>query len=180
MTFMDIVEIVQKNLGYPPVKKIDPNTSEPVDKEEKYEAGSLAQAAIPVTLIGILNYMELKLKTVNELSDRHPAQVQTLFEKNYDEIIAHVARYSGTTEFQVTQEMNFILKEAMRVILEIKKTTSLSAHEFVVASRAASVLYLPASLHLGTLLGDNHIDDNTTKMEGPISSVMHSLENKFK
>ena len=41
------------------------------------------------------------------------------------------------------------------------------------------LLYLPATLNMGSLLNDDTLDDNTNKMEGPISSLMHSIGNAF-
>jgi hypothetical protein len=38
---------------------------------------------------------------------------------------------------------------------------------------------LPPALQMGDLLNDNTMDDRTNKMEGPISSMMHSIENKL-
>jgi hypothetical protein len=32
---------------------------------------------------------------------------------------------------------------------------------------------------MGYLLGDESMDDRTNKMEGPISSFMHTIEDKF-
>jgi hypothetical protein len=41
------------------------------------------------------------------------------------------------------------------------------------------LLYLPAELRMGELLHDNTLDDNTNKMEGPISSLMQSIGTAF-
>jgi hypothetical protein len=41
------------------------------------------------------------------------------------------------------------------------------------------LVYLPASLQLGELLNDSGMDDQTNKMEGPISNLVHNIENKF-
>jgi hypothetical protein len=41
------------------------------------------------------------------------------------------------------------------------------------------LLYLLPILKMGDLLHDNTLDDGTNKMEGPISSLMHSLGSTF-
>ena len=41
------------------------------------------------------------------------------------------------------------------------------------------LLYLPAALNMGDLLHDASLDDNTNKMEGPISSLMQSIGSAF-
>jgi hypothetical protein len=40
-------------------------------------------------------------------------------------------------------------------------------------------VHLPAAMQLGYLLNDNAMDDRTNKMEGPVSSFMHTIENKL-
>ena len=39
--------------------------------------------------------------------------------------------------------------------------------------------YLEPDLHMGDLLNDTTLDDNTNKMEGPMSSLMHSIGSIF-
>ena len=39
--------------------------------------------------------------------------------------------------------------------------------------------YLPGKLKIGDLLNDESLEDNTNKMEGPVSSLMHKIENAF-
>lgn len=41
------------------------------------------------------------------------------------------------------------------------------------------LLYLPPTLHIGELLHDNTLDDNTNKMEGPISSLINRIGDAF-
>jgi hypothetical protein len=40
-------------------------------------------------------------------------------------------------------------------------------------------LYLPEALHMGDLLHDDTLDDNTNKMEGPVSSLMRNIGSVF-
>ena len=39
------------------------------------------------------------------------------------------------------------------------------------------LVYLPAALSMGDVLDDETLDDKTNKMEGPVSSFMHKIEN---
>jgi hypothetical protein len=41
------------------------------------------------------------------------------------------------------------------------------------------LLYLPAELKMGELLHNDTLDDNTNKMEGPVSSLMQSIGSAF-
>ena len=55
---MNIIETIQKNLGFTPLKKIDPNTQETVGRTAVLGNSALAQAGIPAILIGIYNRLE--------------------------------------------------------------------------------------------------------------------------
>ncbi|HEX4375260.1 MAG TPA: hypothetical protein VHZ50_18285 [Puia sp.] len=176
---MNLVEIIQTNLGYPPIKKIDPNTSEPKDKQGNFESGSLAQAAIPVTILGLMNYIDENELNASELNPEIQDELDEIFARKSSEMVSGVATYSGNTEENTRHEMNFILKEAIRAVKEIKKDNSAPLHQFTVDQKANALLYLPISLHAGLVLGNDHIDDNTNKMEGPVSSVMHNIEKRF-
>ena len=52
----NLVEIIQKNLGYPELKKIDPNTDEVRSSANEFNEHDLGQAAIPAILISMCNY----------------------------------------------------------------------------------------------------------------------------
>ena len=41
------------------------------------------------------------------------------------------------------------------------------------------LVYLPAALYMGDVLNDEGLDDKTNKMEGPVSNLMHRIENSF-
>ena len=41
------------------------------------------------------------------------------------------------------------------------------------------LVYLPAAMNLGDVLNDETLDDKTNKMEGPISNMMHKIENNM-
>lgn len=176
---MNLVEIIQTNLGYAPIKKIDPNTSEPKDKQDNFESGSLAQAAIPVTIFGLMNYIDENELNAFELNGDIHDELDEIFAGKSSEIVSGVATYSGNAEEHTRHEMNFILKEAIRVVKEINKNSSVPLHQFTIIQKTNAIFYLPASIHAGLLLGNNHIDDNTTKMEGPVSSVIHNIEKRF-
>ena len=57
---MNIIETIQKNLGFDTLKKIDPNTQETAGEETVMGNSALAQAGIPAILLGIYNKLEEK------------------------------------------------------------------------------------------------------------------------
>jgi lysozyme family protein len=50
---------------------------------------------------------------------------------------------------------------------------------FLNDQKSTILLYLPAALNMGTLLNDNVLDDQTNKMQGPLSSLIQSIGNAF-
>ena len=53
----NLVESIQKNLGYAKLYKVDPNTQDIDEKEKSFGNNSLAQAGIPAVLCGLFNYI---------------------------------------------------------------------------------------------------------------------------
>ena len=55
---MHIVQVIQKNLGFNSLEKIDPNTQQVPGKDQLMGNNAMAQAAIPAILLGIFNHLE--------------------------------------------------------------------------------------------------------------------------
>ena len=55
---MNILETIQKNLGFEALQKIDPNTQETKGEKTAMGNSAIAQAGIPAILIGIYNKLE--------------------------------------------------------------------------------------------------------------------------
>lgn len=77
--------------------------------------------------------------------------------------------------------MEQIANEAVRLIREnVPSTASFSdVKSFISQQRTNILVYLPAELQLGSLMDDNTLDDQTNKMEGPMSNNMHFFEKLF-
>ncbi|RYG42772.1 MAG: hypothetical protein EOO01_22450 [Chitinophagaceae bacterium] len=179
----NIVETIQKNLGYPSLQKIDPNS-----QEVKHIAGTsptekLGQAAITAVLAGLINYSRSESGSTYLFS--HAGEGQNWLEKFFgtrkQEAVDKVAHYSGTSSTDAAGQMQAVANEAVRVIHEsagIKETPE-RIRTFLNGQRHNILLYLPAAMQFGDLLKDDSLDDRTHKMEGPISNFIHSIEKKF-
>jgi hypothetical protein len=178
---INLTEAIQKNLGYAALYKIDPNTQD-IDKQEKsFGTNSLAQAAIPAVVSGLFNYI---LKPGEEniiLNDEKHKWIAEIFGTNEDEISTRIAAYANTSVINAKGEMEHIADEAVRLVQDNLKDKNDSAElkNFAIEHRRDALPYLPAILQTGYLLGNNNLDDRTHKMEGPVSSLMHSLEKQF-
>ncbi len=179
---INLVDVIQQNLGLPALQKIDPNTQEVKKPENVSPADYLGQAAIPAVLLGLYKFSgnkEGNAAIVNRsltgnLLDR-------IFGDKKREVIQSVAEYTGNTNEYTAENMERIAGEAVRVINDNipSQTSDEAVKTFLIDQRNNILLYVPAELQIGKVLHDNTIDDRTNKMEGPLSSHMHWLEKLF-
>src|SRR4030095_2842177 len=178
----NILEIIAHNLGYPELKKIDPNSQEPKVPEHDTEQ-VIAQAAIPAVMAAIY-----KLSRSNEgsafLLTAAPTSddlLRNIYMGNEQEAILKVADYASIAEGEAESRMEEIAEEAVNVIRKTSgnKATPETVRTYIDGQRHAILVYLPAALKMGDVLQDESIDDRTNKMEGPLSNLMHNIEKRF-
>jgi len=177
---MNILETIQKNLGFEALKKIDPNTQQTKGEDTAMGNSAIAQAGIPAILIGIYN----KLEENPDLSVFETAKgnlLEAIFGKSTETVVGQIDNYSKFADKHSTQQLEHIASESLRVIKENigEKHDESSIRNFVAKNKPDTLLYLPPSLDLGTILKNNNLDDRTGKMEGPVSSFMHKVEKAF-
>lgn len=178
----NIVEQIQKNLGFSPLHKIDPNTQEVKHKESVAEAKSLAQAAIPATLLGLYKYGNTEQGAEEILRGSRAADWLGIFYGDKrDETIHKVAAYAHVPEEEAAQQMDRIASEAVKIVKQhlIAGSGYAQVKDYIAQQRKSILVYLPAELQLGYLINDNTLDDRTNKMEGPMSNSLHFIERIF-
>jgi len=177
---MNIIETIQKNLGFDTLKKIDPNTQETMGEETLIGNSAVAQAGIPAILIGIFNKLE-ETPDLNLFKTEQGKLLENIFGKSTDTVITQVENYSKVSDKHIGQQLEHIASESVRVVKEGIGDNADEKHirNFVAKNKPDTLLYLPPSLELGSILKNNNIDDRTGKMEGPVSSFMHKIEKAF-
>jgi len=178
----NIVEIVQNDLGFPAIEKVDPNSQETRTGEYKSSREKLAQSAIPAVLAGFfsLTRSDSGCDYVSTCGD-HKNWLNTIFGDKKDKAVEKISHYAGISMKDAANSMEDIASDAVLIIHETtgEKPTVEKLKSYMSGQRHHILVYLPAALQLGYLLNDNAMDDRTNKMEGPISSLMHSIENKL-
>ena len=178
----NIVEIIQSDLGYPAIQKVDPNIQETRENAGKSSRERLAQAAIPSVLAGFFKLTRTD-KGCNDILRGGDKKnwLSTLFDEKKEIAVEKIAHYAGIAIGSVAVSMEDIAREAIIIIHETagEKPTVEKLRSYMSGQRHHILTYLPAALQLGDLLNDNGMDDRTNKMEGPISSLMHTIENKL-
>lgn len=175
---INLLTTVQKNLGYPELHKIDPVTQEPkppvVDK--------FSQAAIPAVLTALYNYVNTDEGAATFLmNDSNIDWISRIFVDKEQEAVQTISSYASTSNTEPVARMNEIAAEAVRVVKDnLKDRTDIKEVKVFFSNQIKDILpYLPAALHMGNILHDDTLDDNAKKMEGPVSSLMHSIGSAF-
>ncbi|RYE18294.1 MAG: hypothetical protein EOP45_14360 [Sphingobacteriaceae bacterium] len=176
-----LIQTIEQKLGIPAITKVDPNTQNVKGEDSGIDKHTLDQAALPAVLAGLYKYALTDSGAGTILSENSSNWVNTFFGDKTNDIVAHVAEYASTTTEEATRRMDTIANEAATTIKEnVKDTASAEGvHQYLLKQRQEILLYLPAELHIGDMLGDNTLDDRTNKMEGPVSSFLHKLGNVF-
>jgi hypothetical protein len=177
---MNIIETIQKNLGFDTLKKIDPNTQETVGEDTALGNSAVAQAGIPAILLGIYNKLE-ENPDLNLFGAEKGNLLENIFGKSTEVVVQQVENYSKVQDKHIAQQLDHIASESLRVIKEGIGDISDENHvrNFVAKNKPDTLLYLPPALELGTILKNNNLDDRTGKMEGPVSTFMRKVEKTF-
>jgi len=173
----NMVEALQKNLGYQALEKVDPNTQEIKETSKMSSAQKLSQAAVPAVLAAMIKYSDgkdgINLLTENEKND----WLSTIYCGKEQDAIKKVADYAGVTNDAATLTMENISNEAVRIVKDTVKTPDAEKLRSFMNSQRHSILsHLPAAMKMGDVLNEETFDDRTNKMEGPVSSFLHKIE----
>lgn len=177
----NLVESIQKNLGYATLHKVDPNTQDIEEKEKSFGNNSLAQAGIPVVLSGLFNYVLQPEGGNISLLPENVKWLPLLFGDKLNEIIERIATYAGTSISNAKGELEHMADEAVRLLKKniLVENDMRALKKFSMDHKNDVLSYLPGALQTGEILGNNSLDDRTHKMEGPVSGLMHAIEKHF-
>ncbi len=177
---INLLETVQKNLGYPPLHKIDPNTQDVFTDEKTPD--KFSQAAIPAVLTAMYNYVQSDEGAAAFLQNENNCNwISKIFDDKTKKAIETISSYSLQSNAEPVLKMKEIATEAVKTVKEnIGEHAEIKEVKLFFSNQINTILlYLPAALHMGKLLKDNTLDDNTNKMEGPISSLMKIIGSAF-
>ena len=173
----NLIEIIQKNLNYPSLEKVDPNTQEIKDFKIMPAKQKLSQAAVPAVLVAMIKYSDGE-KGIDLLSkDENNGWLTTIYSGKDKEAIQQVAEYAGVSNDEAKGTMNDISSETVKIVREhIKTPDAEKLRSFMNSQRHSVLSHLPAALRMGDVLNEETFDDRTNKMEGPVSGFLHRIE----
>ena len=179
---INLLEKVQEGLHYPPLKKIDPNTQQLHSDTATLSEERFSQAAIPAILVGLYKYSSTDEGAKDILHSGHSENwISKIFDNTKHEVTETIASYINEPKKASFEKMNVIANEAVKITKQNlpAEATGKDVKTFF-SDQVNNILpYLTAALHMGDFLNDTTLDDNTNKMEGPISSLMHSIGAAF-
>jgi hypothetical protein len=179
---MNLLEKVQQNLGYPTLQKIDVSTDKIIDDSTTPNEDKFSQAAIPAVLAALYKYVQTDEGATEVLNGNDDTKwIAKMFDEQKKDAIEIIASYSKQSNENPLDKMHTIANEAVKITKETvgENGTIMDVKQFFKQQKNNILLYLLPTLKIGELLNDNTLDDNTNKMEGPISSLMHNLGNLF-
>jgi hypothetical protein len=179
---MNLLETVQQNLGYPILQKIDTATDKMVEDSTTPNEDKFSQAAIPAVLTALYKYVQTDEGATAVLDNKDDTKwIAEIFDKEKNNAVEIICTYAQQCDVQPLDRMRAIANEAVKITKETlgDKASIMDVKLFYKAQKNDILLYLLPTLKMGELLNDNTLDDDTNKMEGPISSLMHSLGNIF-
>jgi hypothetical protein len=179
---VNLIKSIQENLGFPPLNKVDPNTQKPATAGDENAANKFSQAAIPAVLTGLYRFVQSDEGAAEFLNgDNNTNWVSKIFDDNRKEAIQTISAYAQQSNEDPVAKMNAIANEAVKLAKEnMAANAGIKEVKLFFSDQKNNILlYLPAELRMGELLHDNTLDDNTNKMEGPISSLMQSIGAAF-
>lgn len=181
MMSVNLIKIIQENLSYPELRKIDAATEQPVTDVNASSENQFSQAAIPAVLTAMYRYAQSDEGAAAILENGNNNWVNRIFDDHSKDAIQTISAYAEQSNQNPVAKMNAIANEAVKITKEnlaadagIKEVKLFFSNQ-----RNHILLYLPTELRMGELLHDNTLDDNTNKMEGPISSLMQSIGAAF-
>jgi hypothetical protein len=178
----DLIQQVQQNLDYPPLHKIDPNTERIKTDDRESRPDRFSQATIPATLTALCMYGDSDQGAEAVLhADLSNNWSKVLFADVKEDVVRRIASYSGYSLAEVTDSINQVADESIRLIRErvTENGTKTDVQDLLRGIRNEVLTFLPADLRVGVLLNDPALDDKTHKMEGPVSNLMHKISTIF-
>ena len=177
---VNILHLLLNTLGISELEKIDPTTQATPNNGNEVKSNIIMQAIAPTAVAGIYDAARsetgLDFLASNDTSDNY---LQLLFGSNAHAITQQIATYANIDTATAITQFNNCAAEAIHILrakaTEADKRTSIK--NIASAQRPFFTPYLPAQIQAGKLLGDDSLDDNTNKMQGPVSTLLHKVEN---
>ncbi len=177
---MNLPQQLQEYLKYPALQIIDANTGLPADGKA-FDA--LGQSVLITFLAGLYKATRIKENAVVLSSQTNATQLINTIFNNEGEVLHTIAGYTNEP-INIVKVKLAEVSHSYITFLQENATADETKKEgylqnMMTGQRSEILKYVPGGLKLGDLLNDPSLEDNTNKMQGPISTLMHKIENVF-
>lgn len=174
---MTIYKQIQQNLNYQELQPIDPNTGTAVNPSL---FNPLQQAAVVTFLAAVYKSSRLKENASILSKQKNAGELMSMvFTDRFDAYQA-IADYTGQSLETIKQELTNVASEFISIVQQQPEDNREAYLQNTMTSERDNILnFIPSQLKIEQLLNDETINDNTNKMQGPISTLMHKIENTF-
>lgn len=176
-----LLQKVQQLLGYPELKKIDPNNDN-LSAAGEPTRHIFSQAAVPAVLTAMYKYVQSDAGAEEVLrGDSSTNWVGKIFHGHYKDAVEKIQSFAADDTTDTTAKMNTIAVAAAGIVKQNLPAAAgiRDVKVFFLNQRNNILPYLPPELKLGDLLNDDTVDDNVNKMEGPVSSLIKGIGSAF-
>ena len=177
---MNIPEQLQQKLNYPPLQVIDANTGLP---ENEAQFDELRQSVLITFLAGLYKSTRTKEGAFLISSQITATALLSSIFVNQEAITEQIASNTNQTFDLVKTKLEEVATGFLSIDEYKSNATATNEDDnfktLLTSQRHEILRYLPGKLKIGDLLNDESLEDNTNKMEGPVSSLMHKIENAF-
>lgn len=178
----NLLETIQQNLGYRELKKVNTATGRVPAGHTTPATEKFSQAAIPAVLVALCRFAHSDKGAEMILqSDKTADWISCIFGGRTMDAVWRISAYAGLTEGEVLHRMNEIAGEAIKLTRESLpvNTDIKKVKVFLEDQQPHILLFLLPVLKTGELLADDTLDDNTNKMEGPVSNLISGIGAAF-
>ena len=178
---INIVDAVRARLGSHSLNKIDVNASHQSETRKPATTDHAQQGAAAAVLVALYRFGKTDEGAANLAHNTSGNWLQTIF-MNKEAVAANsVAAYADISAGEARDLMAIVADEAVAAVHRNtgKDATPAKIKTYIASQRSNILAYLPAELEMGKLLNDSVLDDRTNKMEGPVSSFLHWIEELF-
>lgn len=174
---MTIDKQIQEQLNYHPFQQIDAATGAPADMQS---FNALEQAVTVTFLAAVYKSTRLKENAAIIAKKTDAGKLlNLLFDDKFDAYQA-IADYSNQPLEPVKLQLTKVAGALINIVQQQPQETRAEYLQSTFTSERDHILTLiPSQLKIEKLLNDDTINDNTNKMQGPVSTLMHKIENTF-
>jgi len=177
---MNLFQDVQEFIKYPALQKIDPTTGLP-ENENLYDI--VSQTVLVTFLTGLYENTRTKENAAIILEQKTTKELFDKMFKNKAAVVNHITEFTKKDDNYINTKLEEVANGYLQVIQQSEYAAALQKEkgleDLLSSERHKILLFLPPELKTGELFNHQTIDDNTNKMEGPVSSLMNKIGDAF-